>query len=415
MATKHAAQRVWAVAPSADGRRWSAWPAGDKPGSWEPPYGLPAVGGIVHAQVSSNTFNLVKPGGESDAGWNHVNLEVWGGGVFVPWYGALGAYFIGGANGGHNNGCNYYGAVWPVETGEWALLAPTNTGIRDLFGYGAGTNDTTAQTNGADYYELNSTTPSASVPAAAHPYRNQVPWNLGDDGSVLWVGRASACQESVSVQAAHQIALGASSITYSRHSSNLGTRAAFDNATAVIGEYVYLIHTSNNSHRQLQRYQPSTGAWDLFPGTIFDLPPSNCTGNGFAFAHLDRYIVKRGNASELFIFDTQTPANGWVTLTTSGTMPASVVDVPAKVGSNYYWVPIGGGTGLTKLVPPADPVNGTWAFSTATMTTGSFPAHPAVGQAGAMYTATFALTINSVDYLGHCVGGPYGMHLCRPE
>lgn len=31
MAVKNAVAKTWSIAPSSDGKRWSAWPAGDKP------------------------------------------------------------------------------------------------------------------------------------------------------------------------------------------------------------------------------------------------------------------------------------------------------------------------------------------------------------------------------------------------
>lgn len=379
------------------------------------PYTLPAIGEIVHAQVGGNTFDGIRPPGPDAAQWTSRNFQVWGAGVFVPWYGARGAYFVGGASGGHNDGCNYYGAVWSVATGQWALLTPTNT-IDRYFGV-TGENHSTAETNGSPYYEVSGTTPADSVPAAAHVYRNQVPWALGANGSVLWVGRSAATSTGLDAPAVHQVALGASTLTYSRHTTNTSTRhgsgsPGWDGSRPVVGEYVYPIYTDQHEYTQLERYRPSTGVFDLWPATPFASPAANLSGAGWTFTHLDRYLVKRGSASDLYLFDTATPANGWVQVTTSGTMPASTVNLPAKVGSGYYWAPQAGGSSLTKLVPPADPVAGTWAFSSAAMSSGSFPAYPGATDA---YTPTFALTINGVDYLGHCVGGAYGMHLCRPE
>lgn len=375
-----------------------------------PSYTLPSVAGdVVHVSPSSVTFNSIRPGGISAADWTAVNAA-YGWGIWVPTYDLYGGYFVGGGNGGHDDGMNYYGAVWPVNTGEWKLLTPTNT-IDRYVAFGVSQNHTTAETNGTPYYSVSGTTPTDSVPAGAHAYRNQVGYDDSSRyGSVYWIHRGAATRTSVNPRTAHKIALGDTGLTYSQVASCPTDRGGADDCIVVIGSTAYRITSDNHNFTSLETFNFLTAAYGLT--STYTSPSSSCSGNGAAWKHLDRYIIKIGATSTLWIFDTQIPATGWVQLTTSGTFPTatSLTQVPAKHGNNEYWVPRAGGTSLTKLTPPENMYGGTWAFGTATVSS-SIPAHSTGND---MYNTTFAVTIGGTQMIGHCIGGDYGMHLLIP-
>lgn len=89
MATKHASTRGWSVLPSADGKRWSGWPAGDKP----------SINVLGHALLADN----------EGAGVTTRNLAITGvsagGGLLLSWVARRTAIFAGPPTA--NNGNTY--------------------------------------------------------------------------------------------------------------------------------------------------------------------------------------------------------------------------------------------------------------------------------------------------------------------
>ncbi len=376
------------------------------------PYSLPTgAGDVVHVSVSGNTFNSIRPGGVSAAAWTRIGFEVYGSGFWMPTFDQYGGYGVGFGNGGHDDGHNYYGAIWSVKSGQWTLLTPTNTGISRMFGSGTGENYTTAETGGTPYYSVSGTTPSASVPAGSHPYRNQVFYDDGTQyGRVYWVHRGGTTRSGIQSRTAHKMTISSTSaFAYAQVASCSTDRGTDDDAVVVIGTKAYRITASNNSYGSLETFDFGTETYG--ETSAYSTPGANCSGAGGCWAHLNRYIVKRGASDTLWIFDTQTASNGWTQLTTSGTFPAAVPDVPAPYpGGLYYWCPKAGGTSLTKLTAPADPVAGTWAFSSSSVSS-SLPAHPTSGEA---YVGQFSFTVGYTTYIGRPIGGDYGMHLFIP-
>lgn len=364
------------------------------------PFPLPSAGQALH--VGGNTFDDIRPSGATSATWNYVNLQAWGSGVWVPGYGSMGAYVIPGACGGHDDGCSFYSPLWDVSTGLWRRLDPTNTIDRYL-----GTNHNVSETSGSPYYEVSGTTPPNSVPAACHPYRNAV----AHGGDVLWVGRAAVCRDSVSSPTVHKVALGSSTCTYSRFTSNASASGRIGPDACVVplaDGLCYHVDASNNARTSVETFSAATGEWGL-SGT-YALPANECSGNGYVFGHLGRYLVKRGSGTTHFLFDRLSASAGWSALTVTGAPPASATNMPAECGGAYFWVPNGGGSVLTKGV--VDAGAGSITFAAVNLSFGSVPAHPTTNN---HYTASWGMSIAGVSYIGHCVGGAHGMHIIRPE
>jgi hypothetical protein len=188
-----------------------------------PGYSLPSAGAAL-ALGQQNTFQDIRPGALNATEWNAIVWQAYGTGTWVDDWSAGGAYIAGAAGGGHTDGRNYSGATLDLTDRTWKRLDPTNANATP-----SATNHTTAQTSGSPYYEVNS---SGGTPAAAHLYAHQIalPSALGGGsrGSLLQVGRAAACVESVNTMSVHVAALGASDLTWSRYTNNTGTRITFD-------------------------------------------------------------------------------------------------------------------------------------------------------------------------------------------
>lgn len=138
MAVKNAVAKAWSITPSSDGKRWSAWPAGDKPGTptWAPAVG--EWGAISGSSLSSS--------GVMETSANLI-IDAWGGAIVNTKGVYDGATFVAGTflcifGGGHGdyNGNEVY-AFGPLEsnTPTWRKLRnPTSPAPQNVAEDGSG-------------------------------------------------------------------------------------------------------------------------------------------------------------------------------------------------------------------------------------------------------------------------------------
>lgn len=343
-------------------------------GSFIPPYALPARGQA--RALGTHTAQEVRPGQFDVESWQYSLFDSYGGGVFVTSFSKAGAYVIAGS-GGHRSPEHTGGVAFDFETGSWQLLPDaSNTPVRsDMYWV--------SETNGAPEYEIgvSPTTPNA-VPSPPHPFMNLMPLPTelggGPRGSVVYAIQAAQCVESVISTRAHRFDLATQ--TWSRYTSNhlnaLGgvsisfdAPSVFDPAAKRIWQLPNQIHaTQNIGYIDLTEPEPQwrlSASWPYTP-----------TWDGTDSAWLDdtRRLILMQSPTRLVALDLNNIAAGPRLLNFTGTLP--------PYGNRWEFYPPDGsfynksntGNEIWKLTPPTgDPLTGTWAISSFTVTGATLP------------------------------------------
>ncbi|HCZ47427.1 MAG TPA: hypothetical protein DCZ11_00290 [Gammaproteobacteria bacterium] len=370
-----------------------------------PPYSLPAAGECV--AIGTNTYRSVKPEGYSltDDDWDVMLYGNWGTGVLVPNASVGGLYVQGTAGVGHNDGACWGAACFDFTVGTWHLKTPTqSTSPYAEFARGISSNFLLSETSGTPYVDV-----GGALPSCSHEYRNKVAY--GSNVLIVCRGAATRDGSSTASAAVHLASLASTTVTYSRFTSNTCPFATADMMVVpdASRNRVWVGQVALNSLTTLHYFDLSDSTFKT--AGSFSFPPSDCSENGFAFLHANRYIIKRGVDANLYAMDLEDISSGWQgPLTTSGTFPSSVVNSPARYSNgNYYWAPPGGGTSITRLVPPGSPIAGTWAFDSITLTGTAIPAYAHTNDD---YTASGYNA--AIDCCYTFRGGTHGVMLWRP-
>lgn len=367
---------------------------------------LPALG-AAKLVGTAGAHTAVAPNGMDTSRFTKALFEAYGSGCFNRDYSTDGA-FICASSGGHNHYEVLGGAGFDFTTRAWfwrGVPGWTETGNPSVL----------SQTNGSPYYERSGLT---EVPAPPHPYAAMIGVRAADagnaKGSILHFGRAAVCAESVSSSTAHlfDCATGvwsrAASGTFSF--SGVECSTVFDPVT----KRFYSVSGDGQHARSFLPYLDAT-TWTF--GTLSGIGTAT-PASGYAKA-----LYWAGNGKRLILFlwggvwqalDLDYPAAGWQTITHTGASIDANYNVPAwhEGNGNLYWrASSGAGNTLIKVVPPANPLAGTWVKSTITLSGDAIPEFIGSGVVTNAYKSLFY--IPSLNMLGWVTA--FGVALINPN
>ena len=372
------------------------------------PGALPAVGAAKLVGLSDG-HQAVLPVGMNAGSFTKALFEAYGCGAFVRDYSTDGAFVVAGS-GGHGHYEIVGGAGFDFTTRAWFW--------RGTPGYAEKlTASVVADTNGSPYYELSAS--PAQTPAPPHPYGNMHAIRAADGGgskgSIIHVGRAAVCGESVGSRTVHKFdcATGVWSRTATGEFTNSGLQegfAVFDptakryysvgstsmHATSVIpyldvADWTLKSHTTGNS---------------ATPGDTTYASATYWAGNG-------KRLLMLFWGSRWQALDLDYPSAGWYQLSKTG--PSIATDKIAPCwhegnGNLYYRPSSGAGNTLVKIVPPANPLTGTWVTSTITLSGDTIPEFKGSGVTTEHYKSLFY--VPSLSMLGWVTA--FGVSLINP-
>lgn len=368
---------------------------------------LPALG-AAKLVGAAGAHTAVAPNGMDTGRFTKALFEAYGSGAFVRDYSTDGAFIVA-ASGGHNHPEILGGAGFDFTTRAWFW--------RGVPGWTeTGSPTTLALTNGSPWLERNGLT---QVPAPAHPYANMIGVRAADagnaKGSILHLGRAYTCQESVSSPTAHLF--DCSSGAWSRA---VGTTASLDppEGSAVFDPVAKRFYSVSGSNQHTRNYLPyldaATWAWGTLSGIGYATPGSGPYAKGWYWAGNGKRLLMFCWGTTLQALDLDYPAAGWYQLAKTGAAFSIGMNVPAwhEGNGNLYWRPSSGaGNTLVKVVPPADPINGTWVGSTITLSGDAIPEFQGAVPVTEAYRSLFY--IPSLNMLGWVTA--FGVSLINPN
>jgi hypothetical protein len=367
---------------------------------------LPALG-AAKLVGAAGAHTAVAPNGMDTGQFTKALFEAYGSGCFNRDYSTDGAFIVA-SSGGHAHYEILGGAGFDFTTRSWFWRGVP--GVTET-----GTPSTLAQTNGSPYYERSGLT---EVPAPPHPYAAMATIRAADagntKGSMLHLGRAAVCAESVSASVAHKFdcATGvwsrAATGTFSFDGVECTT--VFDPVT----KRFYSVAGSNQHARSFLPYlDVATGTFGTLSGIGTATPAS-----GYAKA-----LYWAGNGKRLILFiwgsswqalDLDYPAAGWYTLSRTGASIDANYNPPVwhEGNGNLYWrASSGAGNTLVKVVPPANPLTGTWVSSTITLSGDAIPEYKGAVPTTDAYRSLFY--IPSLNMLGWVTA--FGVSLINPN
>ena len=359
---------------------------------WTPPYSVPSTVN-TSTLIGTNSADDLMPSGYGGLSlWRNAVFESFGGGCFVPQASAAGWYVHSGT-GGHSDNSNVDIVAFDYADATWKFRANGNGVASTSAPFAAGA------TNGTPYYEISAAT--GEMPAPTHSYTTLMPLNEGVQGSVMYVTRGTTTTAPNASGAAHKqnlangvwsrAATGSSAYSGDNHS------CAYDS----VDNRWYVIPSDVGSRQNLHYLRGSDMTWQVTPSYPNAAQPgSGNTPSGMVHEGLRVLLFHRTGA--LQGLDLNAIANGWTTLTTSGTPPES--------GNRWVWHPGTGrfyskvdatGNTLHRLTPPASsPLSGTWTFDTVTIGGSGLPSRTLLNR---HYTGLHYVPV--LDLLGW-VSGP---------
>ena len=362
------------------------------PEGWTPPYSLPAAG--VAQFIGTNNIQDVRPATHSAANWARSVFGSFGTGCYVPAYSAGGAYVAAGT-GGHLHPSNSGACLFDFADATWKFRSCTNSGFTENDNTGAANDWASAQTGGADHYEI---TGANGTPAPPHPYATSIPIATGNNGSFLYVSRSAACDESVNSGGSH--ALNLETGVWTRWTENIyPISLGFESTTLLdsANNRAFVLTSNFHNYQTLHYLNLGTGAYATlgsysFPAALEGTYSLDST-NGLIIAH---------TGTALRVIDLATPNNGWATVTVTGTLPTddNTHWCYHPTLNKFYRLPTGGGTTLGRLV-----MTGAASATYDTITlTGDTP--PAFGDGGDVVTAPYRalIYVSSIDRLAWMSG-----------
>lgn len=371
------------------------------------PASLPPLG-AAKLIAAAGAHNAVAPVGLDTGRFTKALFEAYGSGAFVQDYSTDGAFIVAGS-GGHAHYEILGGAGFDFTTRSWfwrGVPGWTETGDPTSL----------AMTNGSPWLERNGLT---QVPAPPHPYGNMIGVRAADagnsKGSIIHIGRAAVCSEATGTPSVHMFDCN----------TGVWSRVALLSlgGSAIEGSSIYdpvtkRYYTINGSGQHAINYIPYLDANDWTAKTL--------AGVGYAPVG-DGYYAKgwywAGNGKRLLMFawgqtwaalDLDYPAAGWQPLTHTGPSMPIGMNVPAwhEGNGNLYWRDSSGaGNTLIKVVPPANPLTGTWVKSTITMSGDAIPEFKGAVPTTEAYKSLFY--IPSLNMLGWVTA--FGVSLINPN
>lgn len=331
--------------------------------SFVPPYTVPTEVN-TSTLIGTNSAHDVRPGTHSAGQWETALFGAYGGGTMVPKWSAGGAYAIS-DTGGHSDVSNVDLTLFDFSDATWKFFANAN-GVASR-----STAFTVTDTTGAPYYEVSAAT-SGQFPAPPHAYGTQVATDDGDQGTLLYVTRGAVGTETPSAVSptAHQqdlsTRLWTRAATGSAAYSNYEGSVAFD---ATAGR-LYVAGPDIGAYQQMAYLRRSDMTWQTTPTYGWPSQPGADYGR-LLMADAKRVLLfhRTGSLQGLDVTNDTTIANGWVTLTFSGTPPTSGNMWVWHPGTGKFYLKVGNtGNTLAVLTPPTGSgMSGTWSFTTVTI------------------------------------------------
>ena len=372
--------------------------------SGDVPYALPRSGqAIALSAPGGNTALSVVPPSWDDGDWDYSSFGSYGGGAFVPKYSRVGAYVVAGS-GGHAHPDNHGALIFDFSTGMWTRLDNANgVALKTEYPYAY----STSEGNGAPWHEIS----GSNVPLPPHPYACMAYSPDGTKGSIIHVTKNAVGRESTISQCAHKFDLATR--MWSRASTGASGRADYESDALwdeARNRWWLLINTQQNYNNVMYLDRADS----VYKTTAtFAYPSSAIEGYARVMLH-DRMILRNCGASKgLFLFDPDSPSSGWIKLNVAGSLPNSSNRWARYSNGAWYSMPSGGGSTLTRIVPPSNPKTGMWTVDSVTL--GGTP--PPTGQRGYYtdknhYTRLFYVPL--IDCLAWVPGGSLPVHLIKP-
>lgn len=338
----------------------------------DPSANLPASG-AAKLIAASGAHQSVRPAEMTSSQFDYALFGSFGSGVFNPHYSTKGAWVLA-CSGGHDHPSFFGAVVFDLDTDSWAYL-PNANGVSDK-----PTSVLESETTGTPFWEMIGT----QVPAPPHPYKNLSiisPANGGGPkGSMVWVGRGAVTKVNpVDPRYAHAFDL--STRIWSRKSTNAAAYGGVEQAVvydSVTNRY-YVLPIQLHSYPYLAYLDGAD--WTFKNTANYSYPPS---ANGYIRAWIHegggKRVLMYWRGAQILGLDLDAISSGWTVLTSNftGTHPTqSVNDVAYHAAQGVYYIREDGATqDLHKLTPPVgDPLAGTWAITTVTLTGDTVPAY----------------------------------------
>lgn len=366
--------------------------------------GTPSLG-AAKLIAAAGAHTAVAPNGMDTGRFTKALFEAYGSGAFVRDYSTDGAFVCAGS-GGHNHYEILGGAGFDFTTRAWfwrGVPGWTETGDPSVVG----------QTNGSPYYER-----LTEVPAPPHPYAAMIGVRAADagnaKGSILHLGRAAVCAESVSSSTAHLFDCNTG--VWSRAATGTFSFTGVECATVFdpVTKRFYSVSGDNQHARSFLPYiDATTWAFGTLSGIGFATPASGYA-KAWYWAGNGKRLLMFAWGSTLQALDLDYPAGGWYQLTKTGAAFDASMNVPAwhEGNGNLYWrASAGAGNSLIKIVPPANPLTGTWVASTITLSGDVIPEFIGSGVVTNAYKSLFY--VPSLNMLGWVTA--FGVALINPN
>lgn len=371
-----------------------------QPTTFTPQYSLPSSGQAVAIGVNHALSVTPTEDGFTAAEWDYSLFNSYGGGVFVEKYSAAGAYVLAGT-GGHNHPDNPGAVVFDFANARWSRLDNTQGVARKTTSPHAFLE---SESTGAPWYEW----PGTQVPLPAHPYRNLAYSPDGAKGSVVYITRAAVGAGASSSDRVHRFDLA------TRQWSRVGTggsdrmiNGGFESDglwDAVRNRWWYII-PDHHYLRNVAYLDRSDSTWKTTASSSSWHPHMP----GASFMH-DGYIL-RNTGGSLYLFDPDLPAEGWILLSVSGSLPQPAASRWARYrNGNWYAYAGAGGNTMQRIVPPDNPKTGAWTVSNITVSGASLPV-----RSGSTAHYSRFIDVPAIGCLAWIPGGSNPVFLIRPE
>lgn len=367
-----------------------------------PPYSLPSGAGNVVA-IGTNTASDITPSGLTSTEWNYALFDSWSGGALIEDASRGGFYGIAGS-GGHVVPRNVGMGGVDFTDATWKRIDNTNGATY------SGTDYTVSQTSGSPYYEV---TGAGQTPAPAHLYQAicQMPASAGGGvkGSLIRITGSAMCQESVSTNACHAMAVATGKWSRPSGTSQSG-RVTFQQAAVwdPTRRRWWFMPDGISAYSNIQYFDAETLTWQNSADY-----PSHVSAGGLTLYDSDYLVGLRdvgGNVS-WHVLNLNNITAGWVTPTVSGSPGTNQWDswVYHPRTGHCYQIGADGGTTLRRMRNTSgNPDTGSWTADTITLSQ-SLPARFTLGSFKPHYSALFY--VPSIDRIAYVPGGSESVYL----
>lgn len=376
-----------------------------------PPAGAVPALGAAKLVGAAGAHTAVLPTGEDSGTFTKALFEAFGSGTFVQDYSADGAFVVAGS-GGHNHAGEIIGGAgfdftsrswfWRATPGWAESITPVQIG----------------DTNGSPWLELNAA--PAQTPAPPHPYGSMCQIRAADGGgakgSIIHVGRSAVTGLSVSSPTAHRFDCATG--VWSRASAGTMTAYNGNENTAFFDPVAkrYYSWSGENQHARTAIPYLDVADWTFkeVAGIGYFTPGSTQYSKAMYWSGNGKRLILAFWPPYRYILDLDYPVAGWRPMSYTGPTFDASFNVPAwhQGNGNLYWrASSGAGNTLVKVVPPADPINGTWVGSTVTLSGDAIPEFMGSGVTTEAYKSLFY--IPSLNMLGWVTA--FGVSLINPN